>query len=151
MFGLVSSFVSSRSFNAAASLRERTVGCCSIIESGSLTARTFARRVELRQSYAQQPIPTTTRYEILASASTWAGGRRLAPARLWLSSRHSPASLEADDHVRDAPVGAPPPLRAPAGTWLGQPCGRGDRGVHRGSIGPAASAARQAAPQELSE
>src|SRR5205809_2762207 len=39
MFGFDSSLVSSRSFMAAASLRERTVGCCSIIESSSLAAR----------------------------------------------------------------------------------------------------------------
>src|SRR5262249_8618806 len=59
MSGFVSSLVRSRSFAAAASLRERTVGasrtgwvstmgCCSI----------------MRQSYAPQLIPTTTRVEI---------------------------------------------------------------------------------------
>jgi hypothetical protein len=41
MFGLVSFLGQLAQLQAAASLRERTVGCCSIIESGSFGARGF--------------------------------------------------------------------------------------------------------------
>src|SRR4051794_15996050 len=78
MSGLVSSLVSSRSFVAAASVRDTTVvsvtmgccsmvGCCSIIRGSSSLGREGFRAVAdraTRSSYAAQRVSTSTTAEI---------------------------------------------------------------------------------------
>ena len=80
MAGFVSSFVSSRSLMAAASVRETTVGCWSIMRfvlrdlraMGGPAVRASRRR---RPSYARQRVSTSTRAETLVPVAPLDFGR----------------------------------------------------------------------------
>src|SRR5206468_3509657 len=151
MFGFVSSLVSSRSFRAAASLRERTVGCCSIIESSSLAARRDrdgalnCRNRTQRNRFRQPPVPKFVLRARVDCRGEQTQGCVDAPC--WLTARAAsaivvdaaiPISLEASGHV---PVDPRTPLRAPRSRER-RAHARGDRGLPRRSRGSATSTFR---------